>query len=323
MPEENPVPTPAPEPTPTPTPEPTTPAPAPAAEPAPAPSVNKPKSSKLPIIITICSLVGIGVIVAVVILVINLNKPKEPTAEDALNKLFNTSDNSGSKGNDSGYELSKLFGNNDDDDDSSTDSDIDWSKLFDDDNDSDYDDDDDDDYDYGSNSKNNSSSKDSSSNSGSSSKNSSSKITSCKNAFDCLEKLDKGYTATEINKITGITGKPSYEGSSTYEWTFSNGDVLKYYISDYSLDIEVEYKKSNYKDSSIDLSGYKTIESDVKAGTVYYKDFVKALKGAEGKLYRKTDYRNGYFWVDGKGGYIEANVDKDTNLVETVFGMLR
>ena len=299
MPEENPAPTPAPQPTPTVTPEPAAPA-------APV-TPTEPKKSHTGLIVSICAIAAIAIIGTVVaIILINNNKPKEPTVDDLLNSIFKTDDSKDSK-SDSGSNLDwgSLFGNDDDDDykdDDDSDSSIDWSKLF------ESDDDEDEDEDYYSSS---------------SSKKSSSKISSCKDAFDCMEKLDKGYTVAEINKITGLKGEPAYEGStSSYVWEYSNGDKLKYYISEYSLDVEVEYEKNNYKDSNVDLSGYKSLESDIRAGNVKYKDLVKQF-GTEGKLFKRSEYRNGYFWVDSKGGYIEANVSVEDGQVQSAFGILR
>ena len=301
MPEEKPAPSPAPEPTPTVTPEPT-----PA---APVAAPTAPKKPKTGLIVGICATAVVAIVGAVIaVIVINNNKPKEPNLGDLMNSALDTLKSSGN-------DLSKLYDNlgKDDDDD-----DFDWGKLFDDDeeekNDGDEDDegttidwdklfDKDDDEEEDKESSN-------------------SKINSCKDAFDCMSKLDKGYTKAEIDKITGITGKPAYEGStSSYEWEYPNGDKLKVYISEYSLDVEVEYEKKNYKDSDVDLSGYTSIKSDIQAGNVSYKDLVK-LFGTEGKLYRRTDYRTGYFWVDSKGGYIEAQIGNDTQKVEFISGML-
>ncbi|MBO7561065.1 hypothetical protein J6T21_03500 [Candidatus Saccharibacteria bacterium] len=289
MPEENPAPSPAPEPTPTITPEPTAPAPV-------APTA--PKKPKTGLIVGICATVAIAITGTVIaIIMINNNKPKEPTLGDLMNNALESIKSGGDDDDkDSGIDWSKLFDDDDEKDkDDDEDSSIDWSKLFD-----DEDDDKDDDKDS-----------------------STSKITSCKDAFDCMEKLDKGYTKVEIDKITGITGKPAYEGStSSYEWEFPNGDKLKYYISEYSLDVEVEYEKNNYKDSSVDFSSYKSIESNIKSGDVKYKDLVKEF-GTEGKLFKRSDYRNGYFWVNANGGYIEANVSNETQQVQSAFGIIR
>ncbi len=313
MPEENPAPTPAPEATPTVTPEPAAPAPAPAAPAAPV-TPAEPKKSHTGLIVSICAVAAIAIVGTVVaIILINNNKPKEPTVDDLLNSIFKTDDSKDSK-SDSGSSLDwgSLFDDDDDykdddnDNDSDSDSDIDWSRLFESDDDDDDEEDEDEDY-YRS----------------STSKNSSSKISSCKDAFDCMEKLDKGYTVAEIDKITGLKGEPAYEGStSSYVWEYANGDKLKYYVSEYSLDVEVEYEKSNYKDSNVDLSGYKSLESDIRAGNVKYKDLVKQF-GTEGKLFKRSEYRNGYFWVDSKGGYIEANVSVEDGQVQSAFGILR
>ena len=289
MPEENPAPSPAPEPTPTTTPEPTAPAPV-------APTA--PKKPKTGLIVGICATVAIAITGTVIaIIMINNNKPKEPTLGDLMNNALESIKSGGDDDDkDSGIDWSKLFDDDDEKDkDDDEDSSIDWGKLFD-----DEDDDKDNDKDS-----------------------STSKITSCKDAFDCMEKLDKGYTKAEIDKITGITGKPAYEGSTnSYEWEFPNGDKLKYYISEYSLDVEVEYEKNNYKDSSVDFSNYKSIESNIKSGDVKYKDLVKEF-GTEGKLFKRSDYRNGYFWVNANGGYIEANVSNETQQVQSAFGIIR
>ena len=313
MPEEKPAPTSAPEPTPTVTPEPTpTPESAPA---APVAVPTAPKKPKTGLIVGICATVTIAIVGTVVaIILINNNKPKEPNLNDLMNSAFDTLKSSGNdlsklyddldKGDDSeDFNWSKLFDSDDDNEEEEDDGDeddkgsaIDWGKLFNDDDDEEEEDDD-----KGS---------------------SSSKINSCKDAFDCMSKLDKGYTKAEIDKITGITGKPAYEGStSSYEWEYPNGDNLKVYISEYSLDVEVDYEKKNHKDPNVDLSSYNSIKSEIQAGNVSYKDLVK-LFGTEGKLYRRTDYRTGYFWVDSKGGYIEAQIGNDTQKVEFISGML-
>jgi hypothetical protein len=303
MPEEKPAPTSAPEPTPTVTPEPT-----PA---APVAAPTAPKKPKTGLIVGICATAVVAIVGAVIaIIVINNNKPKEPNLGDLMNSALDTLKSSGN-------DLSKLYDNlgKDDDDD-----DFDWGKLFDDDEEEENDGDEDDEgatIDWGKLFDDEDDDKDDDKDS------STSKITSCKDAFDCMEKLDKGYTKAEIDKITGITGKPAYEGStSSYEWEFPNGDKLKYYISEYSLDVEVEYEKNNYKDSSVDFSSYKSIESNIKSGDVKYKDLVKEF-GTEGKLFKRSDYRNGYFWVNANGGYIEANVSNETQQVQSAFGIIR
>ncbi len=307
MPEEKPAPSPAPEPTPTVTPEPT-----PA---APVAAPTAPKKSKTGLIVGICATVTIAIVGTVVaIILINNNKPKEPDLNDLMNSALDTLKSSGN-------DLSKLYDNLDKDDD---DNDFDWGKLFDNDDDEEEENDGNEDnkgsaIDWGKLFNNDDDEEEEDDDNGSSS----SKISSCKDAFDCMNKLDKGYTKAEIDKITGITGKPAYEGStSSYEWEYPNGDKLKVYISEYSLDVEVEYEKNNYKDSKVDFSGYKAIEGNIKSGNVKYKDLIKEF-GTEGKLFKRSDYRNGYFWVNANGGYIEANVDKDTQQVQSAFGIIR
>lgn len=320
----NPAPAPVPEPTPTPTPtpapepvapvaEPTPVAPAaPATEPAPAPNplvneslqgyqapvatptatpgADKPKNNKLAAIITICSLVGVAIIAGVIVLIINLNKPKEPTAKDVLNNLFNMTE-----GDNGDYNLNDLFGDDDD---------------------YDYDSYDDDDYDYGNYDYRTDQEK----------ANSKKTLEKCSDAADCMKKLEieAGYTYEQYVDAIGMKGEldtNAYNSdySKTYIWTFSNGDTIKAEFSDSSsIYLDAEYVKSKHTDSEVDLDGYDEVEDQIEDGTVTYKQLKKALGNVDGLItkrslyYGDTNENVDYLWVSSNSDkYISASVNED------------
>ena len=263
-----------------------TPAEAPVAPaPAAAPVAPAPaKKSNKGLIIGLCSVLGLGIIGAVIaIIVINNNKPKP---EDELNNLLN----------------SLFTGYNDDEEDDDDDYDYTPSWLTDDDEEEEdeeeeeeEDEEEEDETPVTTN------------------------VDSCSDAFDCVAKINGVMTVAEINKMTGITGEQSAYSDTRYTWTFPNGEELE--ASTSYFDVSVDYKAAEHKDSSIDLSGYNNIKDRIKSG-VTYDEFVSALNGAKGTVYKKGEYSTGYLWVDGKGGYLYVTVSNTTGQISFVGGML-
>lgn len=143
-------------------------------------------------------------------------------------------------------------------------------------------------------------------------------VEKCNDAFDCLNKIDKVLTAAEIDAMTGIKGEKSEYSDTRYTWEFPNGETLE--ASTSYLDLSIDYKKELHKDDSIDLSGYNDIKDQIKSG-ITYDEFVTAMKGAKGTLYKKSEYSKSYLWVDGQGGYLTASVTS-SGKISSVFGML-
>lgn len=262
--------------------QPTAPAAAPAEPVTPAAAPVEAKKSNKGLIIGICSVLGVAIIGTVIaIIVINANKPKP---EDQLNDLVNS-----------------LFGDiTDNTNDNNDEDDTDWTSWL---TDDDEGEEDGDEYENEEEDEDDTPA-----------------VTtgSCSDAFECVSKINDLMTVEQINAMTGIEGEKSEYSDTRYTWEFPNGETLE--ASTSYFDVSVDYKKELHKDSSLDLSGYNDIKDQIKSG-ITYDEFVSAMKGAKGVVYKKSEYSTGYLWVDGKGGYLTASVS-DSGKITSVFGML-
>ena len=262
-------------------PTPTEPAPVEAPAATPAAAAAPAAKSNKAAIIVLCSILGVAIIAtAVTLLIVNNNK------------------NNNTQGS-TDTETSNVERNDDDDRDYNDEDDYDYN----------YDDDDEDEDDNNE------------------SKKSTKTLSSCSSAEECINKLDidEGITVEQYNAAIGFDGvvdKDAYQSSytTTYSWTFDNGDKLTAEFSSYGdIEIEVDYDYSAHT-SNVDLDGYDTVRDKIEDG-ITYEELKAAFGGVDGLLSAKNEYSTKRLWVGSTSKkYIEARIDDD-GMVTSVTGM--